>query len=208
MALQGTHIRFALDMKDKYQAVDLAKYLSGTIYPDSRYPLGTDRNLTHPDDFYEWQVSQLSDFKKGWYVHLLYDRIQYKIITQDILSIEGFAPQFSDDWVKLSAIKTLQDLDDVQKFDIRSFTELLNYVENPNNENLDQLKDYNRSIADTYKKPFSIENTVLCWSGFGVSADMVDKVLKQTIAFSHDNGIMSQVKQIYQLTLEKAKNHG
>jgi hypothetical protein len=203
MALEGTHIRFALDVKDKYQVKDLAKYLSGTIYPDSRYPVGTERKLTHPDDFYDWKVSELDDFRKGWYAHLLYDRIQYKIITQ-ILNIEGFAPQFSDDWVRLSSIKTLQDLDDIQKFDIRSYLELLSYVENPNNEDLGKLKNYNQSVVEIYKKSFSIENAAKSWGDFGVSPDMVEKILKQTIAYSNDEAAMKKIREIYDATLKVA----
>lgn len=40
MALEGTHIRFALDVGDKYNIKDLGKYISGTLYPDSRYITG------------------------------------------------------------------------------------------------------------------------------------------------------------------------
>ena len=37
MALEATHIRFAYDLKEKYKITDLEKYISGLIYPDSRY---------------------------------------------------------------------------------------------------------------------------------------------------------------------------
>lgn len=47
MSLGATHIRFALDLRDRYQVQDIEKYLSGTIYSDSRYVTKIDRNLTH-----------------------------------------------------------------------------------------------------------------------------------------------------------------
>ena len=52
MAFTATHIKFALDFKDKYDIKDLSHYLSGAIYPDSRYVTGIDRNLTHNSDLH------------------------------------------------------------------------------------------------------------------------------------------------------------
>lgn len=51
MALEASHIRFALDLKDKYSIQDVQKLVSGTVYPDSRYATKIDRQLTHPQDF-------------------------------------------------------------------------------------------------------------------------------------------------------------
>ncbi len=50
MSLEATHIRFALDLKDKYRVQAIEKYISGTTYPDSRYVTKIDRGLTHNDD--------------------------------------------------------------------------------------------------------------------------------------------------------------
>ena len=66
MALEATHIRFALDLKDKYQVKDLEKYISGTIYPDSRYVSEIGRELTHPKDYLDWDIFAVDDFKKGF----------------------------------------------------------------------------------------------------------------------------------------------
>ena len=51
MALEATHMRFALDLKNKYQVRNIKKYIVGTIYPDSRYLSGIDRTLTHSENF-------------------------------------------------------------------------------------------------------------------------------------------------------------
>ena len=49
MSLQITHIRFALDLHKELNITSLDQYISGTIYPDSRYMTGIDRSLTHSD---------------------------------------------------------------------------------------------------------------------------------------------------------------
>jgi hypothetical protein len=48
MALEATHIRFALDLKDTYGVNDVHAFVSGAVYPDSRYVMGIDRIATHP----------------------------------------------------------------------------------------------------------------------------------------------------------------
>lgn len=68
MSLEATHIRFALDLKDEYKIKDIKKYISGTVYPDSRYITGIDRNLTHYNDILKPEFAK-DDFKKGWQVH-------------------------------------------------------------------------------------------------------------------------------------------
>lgn len=40
MALEATHLRFALDLLPKLEVKDINDYLAGSIYPDSRYTTG------------------------------------------------------------------------------------------------------------------------------------------------------------------------
>ena len=51
MALEATHIRFAFDLKDVYDVSDIDAFVSGSIYPDSRYVTGIDRLATHPEGY-------------------------------------------------------------------------------------------------------------------------------------------------------------
>src|SRR5690242_13526073 len=132
MALEATHIRYALDVKDKYEVRDIEKYVSGAIYPDSRYITKIDRHLTHPEDFMSWDVLELEDFRKGWYVHLLYDAIQGKVFRikfPEIVATDILA-HGDEQWIKRTALKVLQDLDDVKNFDIVTYLPYLDYVEN------------------------------------------------------------------------------
>jgi hypothetical protein len=36
MALEASHIRFALDLKEKFKVNNVQKYVYGTTYPDTR----------------------------------------------------------------------------------------------------------------------------------------------------------------------------
>ena len=47
MALAATHIRLAIDMAGRYPIKRFSEFISGTIYPDSRWLTGIDRDLTH-----------------------------------------------------------------------------------------------------------------------------------------------------------------
>ena len=136
MALEATHMQFALDLKDEYQVIDLEKYIVGSIYPDSRYVTGIDRTLTHG----EWILADdftVDDFHKGWQVHQLADNIQTEIIKDYFPKlVPVFAKEdkmIKDEWTMFSAIKIIQDMNDLQKFDLQQSVKYLeNYVFNPN----------------------------------------------------------------------------
>lgn len=82
MALEATHIRFAFDLKAIYGVQDIERYISGAIYPDSRYITGVDRLITHPEHYRDWDLKNINDFQKGWFAHLLADDIQREIIKE------------------------------------------------------------------------------------------------------------------------------
>lgn len=206
MALEATHLRFAFDLKDHYQVKDLSRYLSGAVYPDSRYVTGIDRRLTHPDDWRNWQTES-DDFKKGWFVHLLLDSLQYEV-TRELLPevFNGQSGQGGEVWIKHSAIKILLDLNDLRHFDVKSCIPALEYVENPNNESLEVLHDYNQIFINMYTHPEKID--IDCesdmWKSLGVNAELAELVRKQTKEYSLDSTVMEKVSRIYQETLKRA----
>ncbi|MEK7102418.1 MAG: hypothetical protein AAB912_02170, partial [Patescibacteria group bacterium] len=82
MPLEATHIKFALDVQDKYSVQDVGKYLSGTIYPDSRYVTKIDRALTHGDYLLSPDFA-IDDFKRGWATHFVCDKLFNKITDKN-----------------------------------------------------------------------------------------------------------------------------
>jgi len=207
MALEATHLRFALDIKDKYQVQDVRKYVSGAIYPDSRYITKIDRHLTHPEDFMDWDVLKLDDFRKGWFVHLLYDKIQWKVTMDKFPEIfaSNDTSQGGERWVKHTALKILQDIDDVTKFDITKYLPDLDYVENLCGEDIQKLKAYNNIFQRMYANPkqVNIDSCYEMWKEFGIGDELADKVKATAEQYSKDPKAMGLLYQIYPETLLK-----
>lgn len=212
MALEATHIRFALDIKKYFGIKDIKKYILGTIYPDSRYVTGIDKKLTHNDKYIKKIFYKNDDFKKGWAVHLLYDKIQYSIyikLFDDLLSTADKSGRFSDDWIIRSAIKTLQDINDVHEYPIDNYLESLRHAENPNSENIDDIKKYNNILIGLYSNPqkLTVDSIINMWTQFGVPNKIAEEILKKSKKFEKDSNVMKRVKKVYDLTLKYYKNN-
>ena len=209
MALEATHIRFALDLKDKYQVKDLEKYVSGTIYPDSRYVSEIGRELTHPKDHMDWDIFKVDDFKKGWLVHLLCDKIQYLVTKEKFPEIfEGQdASAGNERWIGHTALKILQDIDDVQKFDITKYLPYLDYVANPNGEDIAKVKQYNQIFQRVYKDPgkVPIEDYYEMWKELGIGDELATKVRNKTEKFQKDPKTMELIRPIYSEMLSRVQ---
>ncbi len=206
MALEATHIRYALDVKNKYQVKDVQKYVSGAIYPDSRYITKIDRHLTHPEDFLEWDILKLDDFRKGWYAHLLYDKIQWKVTMEKFPEIfaSNDTNQGGERWVKHTALKILQDIDDVKKYTIKDYLPYLDYVENLCGEDLQKLKAYNNIFQRMYINPeqVDINSCYEMWKEFGIGDELADKVKAAAESYNENPSAMKLLLQIYPETLE------
>lgn len=210
MALKCTHIRFALDLKDKYHVVDLTKYISGTIYPDSRYITGIDRNLTHPNDLIGDFLQSADDFKKGWAIHLICDRVQGQLHREKFHKLFDQVPvgQGSEAWVRHTALKILQDIDDFAKFNIEQYLPGLAYIENPNGEETSKLKRYNHIFQKMYggKTAITIDDCCEMWLAFGIGKELVEKIQETVRIYSIDKKITHGIEKIYPESLALAQS--
>lgn len=182
MALPITHIRFALDFKDKYKISNLSYYLSGAIYPDSRYLTGIDRVLTHNDQILDKDWAD-TDFKKGWQSHCLCDLAHIS-----------------------TALKIIQDMDDSKKFIVKNYLVYLDYANNPNSEYLDRIKQYNQLIINMYSvgREVSLNDYKNLCLEFKLDPGVVDNVLIKTAELLKDKDVVYRVGNLYELTLEIA----
>ncbi|MCX6792469.1 MAG: hypothetical protein NTY12_00405 [Candidatus Falkowbacteria bacterium] len=208
MALPGTHIRAALELKDKLIVSDLKPYLSGTVYPDSRYATKLSRDLTHSEEYTKKSFYENSDFKKGWAVHQLYDESQYEAFINNLgflfSSTEPILDNFSDDWLTLTALKVVQDILDIQTFPIKDYLCCLDYVECPNNEIEEDLKDYNAGIVKMYKSlPTQPTDYYSRFTFLKFKPGLIDKLLKRAEEFSVNQIIMEKLKNIFTETIKK-----
>ncbi len=208
MALEATHMRFALDLKDHFGIKNVCEYLSGTIYPDSRYVSGIDRNLTHPRDLFERKHTELTDFEKGWLVHLMCDDIQFKLTMEKFPEIQKMEEgQGNGRWVNHTALKILQDLDDVKKFDIKSHLSCLEYVANPNGEDIEKVKEYNAIFPQMYADPsnVTIDSAYVMWEKFGIGIELVEQLKESTERQGNDPQTIEHLSTLYDEMLDRAK---
>jgi hypothetical protein len=207
MALEGTHIRFALDLKDKYGVTDLCKYIVGTVYPDSRYVTNIAREATHPEDFPKWDIESANDFKKGWAVHLLADEVQYHIIQEFLPeTFRGERGQGSETWIKQSAVKTLQDMEDMKGFDIKPHLPCLRQAETPNGESVEAMERYYGIFLEMYADPqrLGITSGYEMWRRLGVSDDLCEQIELKVESYASDPQTMAAIKGIYPEMLRRA----
>lgn len=207
MALITSHIRFALDVAHFYPIQNLTEYISGTVYPDTRWMTGINRDLTHHERFMEPTFPD-SDFTLGWHVHCVYDELQK-------MEHEGYFKNLDqlekmDRWIQLSVAKVIQDMNDLQQFELVKMLEHLNLVKNPNGENIEKAKAFYRIIQNTYQhgKVPSPEQYYTLWTSVGLDAEttfriidllkdnLTDQLLVKKIEDSHEK-IVDVFKQQY-----------
>ena len=204
MALEATHIRFALDLKDKYQVQNIKKYISGTIYPDSRFITGIDRNLTHNNEILKPKFVT-DDFKKGWQVHQICDIAQHFILRKQILFLNKHPMKDwkENKWVEFTSAKIIQDMADMQKFDIQKIIGFLEYAENPNGEDIKKVKEYNKIMINLYKDKTktTVEDNYKMWLALGIGNKLCNKVKEKTSKFLKDKKLVQKIESCYQIML-------
>ncbi len=196
MALGATHIRFALDLKKNYQVQDLEKYISGTIYPDSRYVTHIDRNLTHGSNVLLPEFA-VDDFRKGWQVHKICDAISYKKWKE--LFPELIPQKIEDEWVLASATKIIQSMNDLKCFDLQSNLKYLKFAFNPNGEDIDEIKKYNQIMIDLYqgKTETSVEDNYQMWLALGISKEDANLIKIKTEEYLKDADLVKRIESVY-----------
>ncbi len=177
MALAATHLRFAHEMFHVLRVKDPSAYYSGTLYPDSRYLTGIKRKLTHEDSFlFEKKVLQMSDFHKGWWMHLVCDDLQYSAFRFYLRHTDIDLPQKNKvtsentKFLTSTALKILQDRDDYEKFEVKACLAYVTNFSNPNAEWPDKIEEYYDIIKALYRKQPTLSDYMIdLWDKLKVS---------------------------------------
>jgi hypothetical protein len=106
MALPATHIRFALDLVHRFPIENTARYISGTLYPDSRRLTGVDRLKSHASRYLEPDFPD-SEYTYGIHIHCVCDLVQSQVFEERLPGLQGLEDQAR--WLYLSAAKMIQD---------------------------------------------------------------------------------------------------
>lgn len=207
MALQATHIRFAIEMKDKCSPSNLEEFIAGTVYPDSRYVTNTPRELTHPHDFIKWDLKKIDDFKKGWFLHLLCDKVQGEATQALLPGIFLEVGRYDEGWVKYTAIKILQDFYELKHFDLRPYLPYLKHARNPNGEDIEKIKWHNQIFFDTYvdQEKVELESHFPISKKLGTSEPVITMLKKWVMKYHEDETIMGGIAEMYPMMVRLAR---
>ncbi len=201
--MEGTHVRFARDLAAYLKVVDFDAYYSGAVYPDSRYPSGIPRDLTHGADCpHDPFAPGLTDFEKGWGTHLVYDALA-SVEKETALAMIGDDVR-EDGWSFHTAIKLVEDRQSLESFrEDRSPLLRLRVVERPHGEDEAILKKYYDDLQMAYAGAWTFEEyeqTLLAWK---IPADRVDRMIELARRFEVDPDIFSAVQKIYPIVLQR-----
>ena len=202
MPLEATHIKFALDKKNKYHVQDLSKYLSGSVYPDSRYVTKISRKLTHSDDSLLSDFG-VDDFKKGWASHFLCDKLWVQAIDNnfpEIFENDESRDWGSEHWLKNTALKNILDLEALKMFDIKNYLLLLVDTSCPNGESVEQIQEYYKMIRELYgaSQEVAIDDLKLMWIRLGIGGELAEKVTEKSREFASKPELVKKIREQYE----------
>ena len=183
MALPATHFRFALAMQEHYSVEDLACYIAGTLYPDSRWLTGLGRDKTHHKDFLSSTFAD-SDFTAGWHAHVLCDHIQTVCFKKFFPELAGLDQ--TSGWITASALKVAQDMEDSRQVDMTWCLDSLTHAEAPQGEELAGVQAYYRLVRETYGAgaPPSPVTYRMLWEKVGVPPRKAAAIMSQASQLS------------------------
>lgn len=181
MAFPASHIRFALGLVDTLQVEDMNTYVSGAVYPDSRFYTGLERVKTHPKGLDYEYLHNKSDFYKGWGTHLKCDDIQYEFFTESFTALftKKKWNENSDEWISLTALKILQDHFDMKTESVEKYVTAISYFETPNDEDENKMSEYMSIVRNAYREQFigksSPQESIM--RELGLDSDVIIRIL-------------------------------
>ena len=179
MALPATHLRFAGALAHRYPITDPGAYFSGTLYPDSRWVTGLEREQTHGDRSLESDFVR-DDFTLGWQVHLVCDRVQQRLHPPLMGDLSVLDPQAR--WILLTAAKVVQDMRDAAIGDLAGTLPLITRAAAPNGEDPAGVAAYLGHVRDAYRRHTTPdgEDYVRLWTAVGLDRKQIDRIAEQT----------------------------
>ena len=152
MAMQATHVRFALEFEQALDIKDRAEYLSGVMYPDSRYVTGIDRTRTHDYSVEPKDLLAGSDFEKGWKIHVIYDKLQSTCLYH-VFRIDPVDRMCSPEWFQITAAKLIENMHICESMKGSMEVMTCKYpMHCPNNEELAGVREWFELNVRVYQK--------------------------------------------------------
>jgi len=178
MALPASHIRFAAALSEHLPVADMPAYLSGTLYPDSRWLTGIDRKQTHDRRFLDPDFPA-DDFSLGWHIHCVADCIQADIHAAFLPELANLSPD--ERWIRVSAAKAVQDRSDAGQGQLGRLLPLLTVNRTPNGESAQGVGAYLDLVRRVYRREVEPDGAdyVELWTGVGLARQKIGRIEEQ-----------------------------
>ena len=175
VALPATHLRFAAALADQLAVSDWEAYISGTLYPDSRWVTGVARHKTHDMRFLD-PAFATDDFTRGWHIHCVCDQIQGDIHAEFLGDLALLTPEVR--WIRMSAAKVIQDMHDAADGKLSDYLPLLKSCRTPNQEYGADIDNYFGFVKQAYHhlSPMDWQDYARLWGQVGLDRSMVLKI--------------------------------
>ena len=203
MAMEMTHVRFALELIPQLAIVDRAAYFSGAVYPDSRYYTHIEREKTHgdhvPADPFH---AGLSDFQKGWATHIFYDRCNKQPIN-DLSPIDlGPLSLNSPSHVFHTCVKVIEDQNSYDMTDHSStIFSTMKIPAAPSGEDQGKLEHYYQILSDLYNNKPGIENYLRYFAAWGCPQDGLDAIAACYHSLIPQANLINGITRLFPTTL-------
>lgn len=206
MALEGTHVRFALDLMPVLKIGDLGAYCAGAVYPDTRYVTRVDRDVTHgPECPHDPFAEGFTDFQRGWASHLLYDHEAGGAMKKFLSPELGPLAQGSAAWVEFTAMKVVEDMEAVRsRPDVLEYLQKLSMPTSPSGEPLEKLQYHFSVTAKLYQTVPSLEGYRQWFVDIGAPEEFATGIVDRARAMLSDAEYSANLTAIYQRTLGAA----
>lgn len=204
MALLATHIRFALDIRQRFPLDSLGDYCAGAAYPDSRYLTGIRRKQTHFEDSpHDPFADGLTDFERGWAAHNLYDLKAGGHYMNLLPRPKDDLKQFNHVWCYLTALKVVEDIGSYSRFGADlPLLQGLQCDRRPLNEDADKLNRYFDGLKRLYADRPSPQRYGELLRDWGADEQVSSGVLDAVAKIDADAGRKEQVTAIYMKVLQ------
>lgn len=193
MALPATHLRFAGAVAGRYRISDPGAYFSGTLYPDSRWVTGLDREQTHSDGFLRPDFVR-DDFTLGWQVHLICDRVQADLHRSIMGDRSALSPAAR--WILFTAAKVVQDMRDAALGRLAERLPLIIRAAAPNGEDPDGVGRYLACVRHAYRSHTTPDRSdyVRLWQAVGLDRRQIDRITVQVDRILDDPDLTDRIQ--------------
>jgi|WetSurMetagenome_2_1015567.scaffolds.fasta_scaffold103610_1 hypothetical protein len=196
MPLQASHIKFALEIKDDLKVKDLSKYITGAVYPDSRYVTKIDRLLTHDKGLIDKDFIGDDDFRKGWIAHVISDKAYYR-------RIKAMFPEESRDedekWYELNtAIKVIGDIRAAAQIGIAKYLPLIAEMGAPNGEDESLIEKHQAVMKDLYgHEDLQLEHYGVFLRNEMLLGDQAEKIMANVSLLQADKSKIAVINELF-----------